>query len=47
MIYGHSAFQKLFRMESEPEMRFGSGWGSSRRIIQDKYSELEEACVQW
>jgi hypothetical protein len=27
MIYGHSAFQKLFRMESDPEMRFGSSWG--------------------
>ena len=29
MIYGHSAFQELFRMESDPEMRFGSSLGLS------------------
>ena len=27
IIYGHSAFQELFRMESEPEMLFGIGQG--------------------
>jgi hypothetical protein len=29
MIYGHSTFQKLFRTESNPEMRFGPDCGSS------------------
>jgi len=29
MIYRHSAFQELFQMESDPEMRFDSSWGSS------------------
>lgn len=27
MLYGHSAFQELFRMEYDPEMRFGSKLG--------------------
>jgi hypothetical protein len=34
MIYKYSAFQELFRMESGPEMRFGSSWESSWRIIE-------------
>jgi hypothetical protein len=29
MIYGHSMLQELIRMKSEPEMQFGSSWGSS------------------
>ena len=35
MIYIHSAFQELFRMEADPEMQPGSSWGSSRRIFHD------------
>ena len=47
MIYGHSAFQKLFRMESGLEMRFGSSWGQVDALFGINIQNWEKRCVQW